>query len=410
LILFYQAGFSQKTIKGKVIIEETGKPLASVSVYLNNTSKGTVTDEQGIFRISNVPEGKFRLVASYVGYETNVKLINTRDLPEEIILSLKPKPIDLKGIDVKLPDPLGWTKWGKLFTDIFIGTNANSIRCELKNPEALKFRLGEDNRLIVYANEPIRITNDALGYEISYKLEEFEYDLSSKTIIYNGYAFFKDLALSHPRKAAKWEENRKTTYQGSLLHFMRTFFVNKLDAEGFEMRSLGKISNPEKDRAKEVFRIHKDSLIVDTTDNKEEFIFDQFGTPRAVSKSMNSKDSTAYFRKALRLPDSVISHQMVLADSIGFAADSATAGLYFRDSLEVSYKLKGIPDKYRRLSKKHLKETFPVSQFVFVNKKPVFVLGNGYYYGPYDLKITGFWAWWETMSTLLPYDYFPGKN
>src|SRR5882724_4047336 len=103
LILFYQAGFSQKTIKGKVIIEETGKPLASVSVYLNNTSKGTVTDEQGIFRISNVPEGKFRLVASYVGYETNVKLINTRDLPEEIILSLKPKPIDLKGIDVKLP-------------------------------------------------------------------------------------------------------------------------------------------------------------------------------------------------------------------------------------------------------------------------------------------------------------------
>ncbi len=105
----------------------------------------------------------------------------------------------------------------------------------------------------------------------------------------------------------------------------------------------------------------------------------------------------------------MISYKLILADSIRFVVDSSTAGLYFPDSLEVSYKLKNVPNKYKALSKEHKHETIPVSQFVFVNKKPVYVLSNGYYYGPYDLKTTGYWAWWETMATMLPYDYSPDK-
>jgi hypothetical protein len=54
--------------------------------------------------------------------------------------------------------------------------------------------------------------------------------------------------------------------------------------------------------------------------------------------------------------------------------------------------------------------THPVSQFGFINKKPVFVLSNGYYYDAYDLKITGYWAWSETIANKLPYDYNPYTN
>ena len=124
---------------------------------------------------------------------------------------------------------------------------------------------------------------------------------------------------------------------------------------------------------------------------------------------MQKVDSTDFFKKLLLLPDSVISHQLIVGDSIGFAADSMIAGLYYQDSLEVSYKLKGMAPAYRALSKEHKHETYPVSQFVFVNKRPVYVLSNGYHYKPYDLKITGYWAWWENMSTLLPYDYLPKR-
>jgi hypothetical protein len=397
-------------LKGRVVTEGTGKPLSAVSVYLNNTSRGTVTDEQGRFLINDIPAGRSRLVASCVGYETYAKGINSNDLPAEFIINLKPRPEDLKGVEVKLPDPDGWKKWGKLFTDIFIGTSSNSFGCKLENPDVIKFRLNPDNTLTVYATEPIQISNLTLGFEIKYTLEEFEYDRSSKVVVYNGYALFTDLALSHPKKASKWKESRQSVYKGSLLHFMRSFFVNKLDDQGFELRSLEKISNPEKDRAKRIFRQHRDSTIIDTADSRVEFLFNPMGYPQAVIKSLHTKDSTPYFRKMLLQPDSVISHQLLSADSLGFAADSSTAGLYFRDSLEVSYKLKAIPPEYRRLNKSHKQESYPVSQFVFVNKKPIYVLGNGYYYGPYDLKVTGYWAWWETMSTLLPFDYVPGKE
>ena len=403
IFLCCQCVFPQASIKGRVISGGTGKPLSSVSVYLNNTTKGAVTNEFGLFAIDHIPQGKFRLVASCIGYETYVKFISPRDLSEDLLITLKPKPELLKDVDVHPFDPNGWEKYGKLFTQIFIGTNPNSYKCQLKNPDVLKFRLNDDNTLTVVASEPIQIRNNALGYDVDYKLEEFEYDLNSKIITYSGYAFFKDMSLAHPNKALKWLSERSDTYDISLLHFMRAFFVNKLIPEGFEMRSLAKIPNPGKERAKKMFSIHKDSVIRRTVDTVYEIKL------RAISTTVHTVDSSRYFKQMLLEPDSVISRQFVLAESIGFAADSSKAGIYFPDSLEISYRLKDVPNEYKRLSKSHKNDSFPVSQFVFLNKKPVFVSSNGYYYGPYDLKITGFWAWWETLSTLLPYDYIPIK-
>jgi hypothetical protein len=253
--------------------------------------------------------------------------------------------------------------------------------------------------------------NYALGYQLNYKLEEFEYDFNTKLVIYNGYVLFKDLGKDHPKQAIKYEEERKETYEGSLMHFMRTFFVNKLDTSGFEMRNLGLMYNTEKERAKLLFSLHRDSVILDTISIEVEDPTYPDGKPKPyLRKTYKTADSSAYFKEKLSEPDSIISHQLIKADSIGFAADSSTAGFYFKDSLEVAYKLKGLPNKYKALTRQHKHESYPVSQFVFIHQKPIYVTGNGYYYGPYDLKITGYWAWSETIATLLPYDYKPGHT
>jgi hypothetical protein len=414
-LLFCQTAFSQTLIQGTVMAADTKKPLPAVSVYLNNTSIGTITNNNGVFILRNIPDEKFKLIASSIGYETYAEIVDPKKISDGFVITLNPKPEQLDKVVLAPDDPNGWKKWGKLFTDLFIGTNSNSNQCHIENTEVIRLRMNRDNTLTAYAREPLIILNFALGYEIRYKLEEFEYDLNTKVISYNGYAFFRDVGLSNKKQENKYEQARNETYQGSLLQFMRAYFVNKLETQGFEMRNLGNMSNPEKDRAKYKFELewvrHRDSTILDTT----EIIASV--TPAAcpncvptVTKMVKATDSTDYFKKKLLEPDSVISHQIVLADSIGFAEDSATAGLYFKDSLEVSYKLKGIPKKYKALSKEHKKETYPISQFVFVNRKPVYISPNGYYYGPHDLKITGFWAWWETVSTMLPYDYTPDKN
>ncbi|PWT79160.1 MAG: hypothetical protein C5B59_00180 [Bacteroidetes bacterium] len=400
------SSFSQNSLRGRVINAETNEPLTSISVYLNSTSIGTVTDKEGVFVLLGIPAGKFRIVASGIGFETFIKLVNVKEVQGELSISLKPKSQELKSLEVLSPDPNGWTKWGDLFTNIFIGYSRNADDCHIENAEILKFRLNVDNSLAVYAAEPLHIKNYALGYDIMYKLEEFEFNFANKVVVYNGYALFKDLSLSFPKSANKWLEARKDTYQGSLLHFMRAFFVNHLEAEGFEMRSLGYISNPLKDSAKKLFAIHKDSVILDTLFHEISLNFDDpTKPPTSFNTTTVTNDVSKKFKSALLQPDSIISRQLVSADSIGFMEDSSTAGLYFPDSLEVSYKLKEVPIRYKRLFKSHKNETIPISQFVFINKKPVYVLGNGYYYGPYDLKITGFWAWWETIANLLPFDY-----
>lgn len=55
-------------VRGKVS-NESGEPLAGVSITIKNTSSGTTTDENGEFTI-NVPSGSSVLVVSFVGFTT----------------------------------------------------------------------------------------------------------------------------------------------------------------------------------------------------------------------------------------------------------------------------------------------------------------------------------------------------
>jgi hypothetical protein len=398
--------FPQAVFRGKVIDAGSQKPLSAVSVYLNNTSLGTVSDEQGLFYLKNIPRGKFKLVATCVGFETWVEMVNPGEFAGTYIISMKPKSFQLEGVEVMPPDPDGWKKWGKLFKDIFIGTTPNSVDCHLDNPEVIKFRLNADNTLTVSASNPIVIKNYWLGYRITYLLEKFELDFRSGFVNYKGYALFKDLSEDHPTKAVKYRQERLKAYKGSLLHFMRTFFVNQLGPEGFEMRSLAKMYNPEKLRAKKMLRQFenpKDSGSAGGDMGKTNDESGMFLSPRMYA------DSIRYFKKVMLQPDSVTSKQLISADSVGFAVDSSTAAMYFPDSLQIAYLLEIAPSKYKAISRKYKYDSFQISQFVFPNKKAISILVSGYYYSPDDLKITGYWAWWENMTTKLPYDYSPSS-
>ncbi len=401
LLICCETGFSQ-TLTGKVINADSKEPLAAASVYLSNTSIGVNSNKDGIFDLTVTGAGKYKLVVSYIGYETFVKLIDFAHIPEDLIIPLKPKLNKLEDVVLEPYETNGWDKWGRFFTDLFIGTAAYTSDCSLKNSEVLKFRNSKkDKKLYAYAFEPLIIKNNSLGYEIQYSLEEFEFDFARKIVIFNGYPLFKDMATEHPSKARRWQEKRKNVYEGSLMHFMRSFFVNKLEENGFEMRSLAYVPNIAKFRAIELYKKNTDSVIIRNSDTV-------FTSPSTFHYT--ESDSTEYFKKVVVMPDSVISYMLIRADSIGFAIDSLTAGLYTKDTLEVNYLLKAVPNEYKKLTGLHKEEKFLISQFTFFNKRPIEIFRNGNYYGPNDLLITGYWAWWETISTMLPFDYLPPKK
>ena len=57
---------SKYSLKGQVFSE--GQPLPYANIYIENTTKGTVTDENGTFSISNLEAGKHSVVASFTGF------------------------------------------------------------------------------------------------------------------------------------------------------------------------------------------------------------------------------------------------------------------------------------------------------------------------------------------------------
>jgi hypothetical protein len=58
------------TVRGYVYDKESGEPIGFGNVYLEGTTKGTNTDFEGFYNLSDVPVGEYTLVATFLGYDT----------------------------------------------------------------------------------------------------------------------------------------------------------------------------------------------------------------------------------------------------------------------------------------------------------------------------------------------------
>lgn len=76
--------YAQQTVKGKVTAQEDGMPLPGVSIVVQGSSTGTVTDLDGNYTIA-VTGAEAVLVYSFIGYETQRKIVGNNS---EINISL----------------------------------------------------------------------------------------------------------------------------------------------------------------------------------------------------------------------------------------------------------------------------------------------------------------------------------
>jgi hypothetical protein len=89
------------SIKGFITEEENGEPVIFTSVYLQGTTHGAVTDVNGYYVISKIPEGSYILTVTYMGYDT-VKIpvdLKSGDMIAQNI-KLKKSNISLKEINI----------------------------------------------------------------------------------------------------------------------------------------------------------------------------------------------------------------------------------------------------------------------------------------------------------------------
>jgi CarboxypepD_reg-like domain/TonB-dependent Receptor Plug Domain len=95
-------------IAGVIKDSQTGEVLPGVNVYIENAPLGAATDIDGYYAILNIPPGKYKLIASYVGYKdhiiTNVEI--NIDLTTEININLDSDVLETDAVVVIAERPI----------------------------------------------------------------------------------------------------------------------------------------------------------------------------------------------------------------------------------------------------------------------------------------------------------------
>lgn len=334
------------TAGGKVVDAASKQPLSGASVFCQNTTFGTVTNAEGVFSI-RLPKGGYDLIVSYTGYETESIHINAGN-SASLTVELKATDKSLSEVTVSgsLEVADGLAKYGKFFTDNFVGTTLNSDLCTIRNPEVLQFFYSKKrNRLKVKAKDVLLITNNALGYTIRYQLDSFSHDYSTNISSYSGYPFFQEMDGTADQKTL-WKNARVIAYNGSRLHFMRSWYDSTLQDEGFALEW------------------------VDTTKKAV--------TTRPIS---NPYDSVHYI-----------------------SAENNDVEIDWPGRIRILYKNEKPSRKFLVQYKLPLNTN---AQITVLDINDAFVIEeNGYFYDQNDLVNTGYWSW-EKIADLVPYDYNP---
>lgn len=359
LIFFTANAFSQATfyiVSGKVIDKNSTLPLAGASVFAQNTTFGVATDSGGNFKLK-LPNGGYELAVSFTGYETESVRITTAsaDNNNNLVIEIKPKEKSLEEVSIVSSNEVkdGWQKYGSFFIENFIGKTQMSKQCVIKNPEVLKFFFSKKrNRLKVISNEPLIVTNNALGYQITFTIDSFTYEYANNVNQFIVYALFEEMSGTAEQQAT-WKHNRLQAYLGSELHFMRSLFNKTLAEQGFEVQFLA-------------------------NNNDQQISIPLKNIYRALNYLKDDSTNTVEFKP--NQPDIAVIYNKAKPEQAYIDLDSNAKA----------------------------NKTFQVSTLSITPGESIIIEENGYYFDQKDITTNDYWGFKKT-GDMLPYDYKPDQ-
>ena len=221
------------TITGTVT-DAAGEPLPTVNVFIATSMNGTVTDEQGRYRLTGIPLGALRLYVSMIGFESQAQDLFIREAKTYTYdFQLKEAVYEIGEITVTA-DNKKWKRQLEKFTRLFIGETPNAEQTKIINPEVLDFS-AKGGEFRAHASEPLIIENKAMGYRIKYFMTEF-IAIPNRTK-YDGEPLFEEMTSPDPVQVATWKARRDSAFYGSFRHFMLAMLNDKVDEHGFKAYS-----------------------------------------------------------------------------------------------------------------------------------------------------------------------------
>ncbi len=338
------------SISGSVTSSETNEPITGAQIFINGSTIGTLSDEDGRFVLDKISAGIHELVVRFLGFESASKEINTDNLNDEYRFILKEKIYELEELTVK-PNPIARKQNMKTFREKFIGVGPFSENTLIKNEEQINFEYNiKEKTLIAFAYDRLEIENKDLGYNIFFYLDHFLVDFENGISTFYGQTLFVPKTSKRKRTRNKWETNRINAYKGSFQHFTNSLINNTIKENRFVIKGE-----------------RRDST--------------------GVYVSRNEVDIPDFFQKV----------------------DSSTYKFHYVNFLNVTYEneyedmsylysIANLLDENPRLLPYFQKSS------VLLGADSVLVDQSGYIYDPAAILFDGYWGF-EKVSDMLPLDY-----
>lgn len=385
--------WGQARLSGVVLDSLTRQPLPFSTVFLANTTLGVTTDEAGRFVFERVPPGSYEAVASFLGYHLRRLPVVVATTAQQLTFRLPPTATALDEVVVRATpnNPDDYRK----FVESFLGTTSFSRQCRIRDPEAVRVRYDPHaNELHATCQDYVTVENQALGYRIRYYGLDFRLNFGQQWVAFYGWPIMEDLPTQLERRRRRWQENRRQAYVGSLTHFLRSVYDNRVVEEGFVVQRLRRVANPARAQA--------DSLLT---------LMRQQTTTRRLLNPVRFDDSLLALTKVPRQLEYLYTRPLSTKAYRQQLPDSGRVALQFPDLLQVTYGREK-PDPAYAL---HVARTTPLGRpapaapatqvsVLHLLLPQVLLQANGQATNPLGVLTEGYWGF-EKIGEFLPVNY-----
>ncbi len=152
-LFHFQKTWAQFSLSGQIRDSATGNPIAAASIVLKGPMhSGTYSNEQGHFKFTGLPEGKYSIKIRYLGYETLEKSLLIHHELSGLRFNLKEIGLFIKPVEIS------GTRAGK---------NAPFTKTDISGAEINSKNLGQDLPVLLDQQPAVMTTSDAgagVGY------------------------------------------------------------------------------------------------------------------------------------------------------------------------------------------------------------------------------------------------------
>lgn len=232
-ILQLKTAHSQSfSVEGVIFNQEDETSIPLVNVFFSGTTIGTMSNENGKFKITDLKPGQYQLIISHINFD--VEIVTVLIIDRSINLGqiyISEKEMEVSSIMVEGETNNKWKRQFNRFKRFVLGENYKDRDIKVSNAYASDF-IETKGALSLGQPFPLEFENRYTGYKIYYHVEDFQMGKDVEQFVF-GYPSFTELEPANDRQKKRWDRNREVALKGSLRHFFNSLLNSNLEANQY---------------------------------------------------------------------------------------------------------------------------------------------------------------------------------